>query len=157
MNIVIGADPWGADLKDQIKEHLEAQGHTLVDVGTTGEDHKVDFYNVSVAAAKLLQAGEVERGILLCGTGMGVAIVANKFKGVHASVVESAQAAKMCRAINNANVLTMGAMIVAPHQAIMAVDNFIGTAHTEGLDDELTAFLTDALEKIAAIEDETMK
>ena len=93
MNIVIGADPWGADLKDQIKEHLEAQGHTLIDVGTTGEDHRVDYYNVSIAAAKLLQAGEAERGIVLCGTGMRVALVANKFKGVTASVVESAYAA----------------------------------------------------------------
>jgi len=156
MNIVIGADPYGADLKDAIKAHLEQQGHTLTDVGTIGED-KVDYTDVGARAARAIQGGEAQRGIVLCGTGMGVAVVANKFKGVTASVVESAYTAKMCRAINNADILAIGAMIVAPHQAIMAVDNFLATDHTEGLPDDLAAFLKDSLTKIAAIEDETMK
>ncbi len=156
MNIVIGADPWGADLKDVIAEHLTEAGHEVTDVGTT-DNVEVPFFNVASAAAKMVQAGQVERGILLCGTGMGVALVANKFKGVTASVVESVYAARMCRAINNANVLTMGSMMVAPHQAIMAVDAFLTTEHAEGLDEELSCFLKDSLEKIAAIEDENLK
>ena len=156
MNIVIGADPWGAELKDKIKEHLTEAGHAVTDVGTTSND-EVAYYNVASAAARMVQAGQAERGILLCGTGMGVALVANKFKGVTASVVESAYAAKMCRAINNANVLAMGAMMVAPHQAMMAVDNFIATDHTEGLPDDLATFLKESMTKIAAIEDENMK
>ena len=156
MNIVIGADPWAADLKDTIKEHLESQGHTVTDVGTVGDD-KVDYYNVAASAARAVQAGQAHRGIVLCGTGMGVAVVANKFKGVTAGLVESAHAAKMCRAINNANVLAMGAMMIAPHQAIMAVDNFLSTDHTEGLPPDLATFVTDSLVHVAAIEDETMK
>ena len=156
MNIVIGADPWGAELKDKIKEHLTEAGHAVTDVGTTSND-EVAYYNVASAAARMVQAGQAERGILLCGTGMGVALVANKFKGVTASVVESAYAARMCRAVNNANVLTMGAMMIAPHQAIMAVDAFLTTEHAEGLDKELSCFLKDALGKIAAIEDDNLK
>ncbi|MHC4562016.1 MAG: RpiB/LacA/LacB family sugar-phosphate isomerase [Planctomycetota bacterium] len=156
MNIVIGADPWAAELKGAIKAHLTEEGHTLTDVGTIG-DNKVDYYEVGARAARAVQAGQAERGIVLCGTGMGVALVANKFKGVTASVVESAFAAKMCRAINNANVLAMGAMIVAPYQAMMAVDNFIATEHTDGLPGDLATFLKDSLVKIAAIEEENMK
>ena len=156
MNIVIGADPWAAQLKDTIKAHLESQGHTVTDVGTIG-DGKVDYYDVGARAARAIQSGQAERGIVLCGTGMGVAVVANKFKGITASVVESPFAAKMCRAINNANVLAMGAMIVAPHQAMIAVDNFINTQHTDDLPDELAGFLKDSLTRIAAIEDENMK
>ncbi len=156
MNIVIGADPWGAELKEKIKAHIEQGGHSVVDVGTTGSD-EVAYYNVAAAAARMVQAGQADRGILLCGTGMGVALVANKFKGVIASVVESVYAARMCRAVNNANVLTMGAMMIAPHQAILAVDAFLTTDHTDGLDEELSCFLKDALEKIAAIEDDNLK
>ena len=156
MNIVIGADPWAAQLKDAIKAHLTEQGHTVTDVGTIGDD-KVDYYDVGAGVAHAVQAGQAERGIVLCGTGMGVAIVANKFKGVTAGLVESAHAAKMCRAINNANVLAMGAMMIAPHQAIMAVDNFIATEHAEGLPDDLATFVTDSLAHVAAIEDENMK
>ncbi len=156
MNIVIGADPWAADLKDTIKEHLESQGHAVTDVGTLGEN-KVDYYDVAAAAARAVQAGQADRGIVLCGTGMGVAVVANKFKGVTAGLVESAHAAKMCRAINNANILAMGAMMIAPHQALMAVDNFLTTAHTDGLPPDLAQFVTDSLTHVAAIEDETMK
>jgi ribose 5-phosphate isomerase B len=156
MNIVIGADPWAAQLKDTIKAYLSEQGHTITDVGTVGED-KVDYYDVAARAAKVIQAGQAERGIVLCGTGMGVALVANKFKGITASVIESPFAAKMCRAINNANVLAIGAMIVAPHQAMIAVDNFITTEHTDDLPDELACFLKDSLTHIAAIEDENMK
>ena len=156
MNIVIGADPWGAGLKDVVKKHLEEQGHAVVDVGTT-PGHDVDYYDVSAAAAKKLQAGEAERGILFCGTGMGVALVANKFKGIYASVVESEFAARMCRAVNNANIMTLGAMIVAPHQALRMADAFVATAHTQGLDKKVGDFLVDSLKKIKAIEAGNMK
>ena len=105
MNVVIGADPWGEALKDEVKSHLEAKGHSVVDVGTTGKNNEVAYYDVSTRAAQKIQAGDAERGILFCGTGMGVAIVANKFSGIHASVIESEFAARMCRAVNNANVM----------------------------------------------------
>jgi len=157
MKIVIGADPWGAELKDKVINHLAGQGHDIVDVGSTGEGGEVDYYEVAARAARKIQSGETERGILFCGTGMGVAIVANKFNGIYASVIESEFAAKMCRAVNNANIMTMGAMIVAPHQALRCVDAFVGTAHTQDLPEDVGCFLKDSLGRIAAIEKENMK
>ena len=112
MNIVIAADPFALDLKDSIIKHLTDAGHKVTDVGAT-KDKEMAYYDGASAACKVIQAGKADRGVLLCGTGMGMAIVANKFKGVTASCVESVYAAQMSRAINDSNVLTMGAMFIA--------------------------------------------
>lgn len=155
MRIVVAADPWGLELKNAIKAHLETLGHTVIDVGGT-EAAPADYYNVAVVAAKKIQGGEADRAVLCCGTGMGMAIVANKFKGIYASVVESVLAAKMCRAVNDSNVLTLGGMLVTPFIALQAVDAWLTTAHTEGLE-EHSAFLCEAMKDIAAIEDAALK
>jgi len=97
-----------------------------------------------------MQAGQAERAILFCGTGMGMSIVANRFKGVTASVVESVYAARMCRSINNANVLCLGQMIWGSDMAKAAVDLFLSTRFTEGLE-PIAGFLHDALNKVEAI------
>jgi ribose 5-phosphate isomerase B len=150
MKIIVGADPWGVELKDAVKAHLIELGHEVVDIGGgSGED--VNYYDAAASAAQRLQKGEAERAVLFCGTGMGMAIVANKFKGVYASVVESVLSAKLCQAINKANVLTMGSMLVTPFMAIQAVDAWLTTKHAEGLE-EHTDFLNQALKEIAAIE-----
>jgi len=150
MNIVLAADPFAVDLKDAIKAHLEKKGHTVLDVGAT-KDKEMAYYDAAPAAARLLQAGKAERGILLCGTGAGMCIVANKFKGVSAVCVESLFAAKMARAINDANVITLGAMIVAPWMANEMVDAWLETKHTEGLD-EFADFLKEACAKVNALD-----
>ncbi|MBT3200753.1 MAG: RpiB/LacA/LacB family sugar-phosphate isomerase [Phycisphaerales bacterium] len=150
MNIVISADPFALDLKDSIIKHLTEAGHKVTDVGAT-KDKEMAYYDGSAAACKMIQAGKAERGILLCGTGMGMAIVANKFKGVTASCVESVYAAKMARAINDSNVLTMGAMFIAPWKANAMVDAWMNTKHTEGLE-PFADFLKDAVKKVNAID-----
>lgn len=150
MNIVIAADPFAVELKDAIKEHLEKKGHKVVDVGAT-KDKELPYYDCAPIAAKMLQSGEAERGILFCGTGAGMCIVANKFKGVTAVCVESVFSAKMARAINNSNVITLGAMIVAPWMAKVMVDAWMDTKHTEGLED-FAAFLKDACGKVNALD-----
>ena len=155
MRIVMGADPWGRELKDTVKAHLQTQGHEIIDIGMTDAKTEIPYYQVAATAAKKIQHGQAQCGILFCGTGMGVAIVANKFKGIAASVVESAFTARMCKAVNNANVLTMGAMVVAPHIATLAADAWLGTSHTEGLD-QFADFLTGALNEIDAIEETNM-
>ena len=155
MKIALGADPWGLDLKNDVKGHLEKAGHDVLDVGMADAGSEIPYYKVAAEAARRIQRGEAERGILFCGTGMGVAVVANKFKGIYAGVVESEFTARMCRAVNNANVLTLGGMIVAPYIAKRAVDAWLETAHTQGLE-ELSDFLRNALEEIAAIEDANM-
>ena len=74
MKLVIGADPFGAELKEAVREHLEKNGHEVIDVGTTASG-EVTYYDVAVKAAKKIQAGEAQQGVLFCGTGMGVAEV----------------------------------------------------------------------------------
>ncbi len=152
MQIVMGADPWGRELKDTVKDHLRQQGHEIIDIGMTDDKTDIPYYQVAATAAKTIQAGGADRGILFCGTGMGVAVVANKFKGITASVVESEFTARMCKAVNNANVLTMGAMVVSPHIATLAADAWLTTKHTEGLE-QFADFLTGALTEIESIED----
>lgn len=148
--LVIAADPFALDLKDAIKEHLENKGYAVRDVGAT-KDNELPFYDGASAAATLIQAGEAARGILFCGTGAGMCIIANKFKGVNAVVVESVFSARMARAINDSNVLTMGAMIVAPWMAKEMVDVWLETKHTEGLP-EFADFLKDACAKVNALD-----
>ena len=151
MKIIVGGDPWGVGQKDIVKEHLAKQGHEVMDIGG-GTDNDRPYYEVAEEAAKKLQEGAAERAILVCGTGMGMAIVANKFKGIYASVIESEFTARMCRAVNDANVLTMGSMVVAPYVAMQSVDAFLSTEHTEGLE-EHADFLHTALKEIGKIEE----
>lgn len=150
MNIVLAADPFAVDLKDAVKEHLVKKGYTVTDVGAA-KDKEIPYYDAAPSAARLLQSGKAERGILFCGTGAGMCIVANKFKGVNAVCVESVFAAKMARAVNDANVITLGAMIVAPWMANAMVDAWLETKHTEGLED-FAGFLKDACAKVNALD-----
>ncbi len=99
----------------------------------------------------MIQECKAERGILFCGTGMGMSIVANKFKGVTASVVESVYAAELCRSINNSNVLTMGSMLIAPWKARKMVDVWLDTEHTQGLE-PFADFLKQAVKEVDAID-----
>ena len=102
-------------------------------------------------ARKALQRGEAKRAFLFCGTGMGMSLIANRFKGVRAAAVESVFAAKMCRTINDANVLCMGQMIWGDMMAVAAADAFLDTKFTEGLEG-LAPFLHEAAKKVEAID-----
>jgi ribose 5-phosphate isomerase B len=155
--ILVGADPWGMELKNIIKEHLEKKEFEVIDIGTYDSENPMDYYTIAETAAKKIQNNEVKRAILFCGTGMGVAIVSNKFKGIYASVIESEFTAKLCKAINNANIITMGGMIISPYRAKIAVDNWLETSHTEGFDKELADFLKNSLKEISKIEDKQFK
>ncbi|MBE6426618.1 MAG: RpiB/LacA/LacB family sugar-phosphate isomerase [Thermoguttaceae bacterium] len=149
--IIIAADPFAVDLKDSIKTKLIADGYEVEDVGSQkGQD--IAYYDCAPVACKKLQKDPTARGILLCGSGMGMSIVANRFAGIHASVVESVFAAKMCRAINNANVLCLGAMIWGDWMAKEAVDVFLNTKFTQGLEG-LEDFLQGAYKTVNSIKD----
>ena len=149
MKIVIAADPFALALKDSLVAHLKEKGHTVVDVGAT-QAKEIPYFDSAPIAAKMLQDGSAERAILLCGTGMGMSVIANRFKGVVASVVESVFAARMCRVINNANALCLGAMIWGDWMAKEAVEVFLSTQFTQGLE-PLADFLKDAEKKVEAI------
>lgn len=151
MKIIIAADPFALSLKKAIVDHLKKAGHEVIDYGAT-EEKEIPYYESCVTACKALQKGEAQRGILLCGTGMGMSMIANRFKGIRAAVVESVFAAKMCRSINNANVLCLGAMIWGDWMANAAVDTFLTTSLADGLED-LAGFLNQAARIVEKIED----
>lgn len=135
MKLVIGSDLSGFPLKNEIIRHLEEAGHSLEDLGTLSADAVRPFFKTASAVAEAVRHGRAERGILVCGTGMGMAQVAGKFHGIRAACVESVYAAKMCRSINDANVLCMGGWIIGEVMGLQMVDVFLNTGFTEGLED----------------------
>lgn len=153
MNVVIGSDKSGYTLKEAIKPWLVEQGHTVTEIGTTDPEVGVPFFKVAPQAAAMLMDGRAERAILVCGTGMGMSQVANKYKGVRAACVESEYAARMCRAVNDSNALCMGGWIVAPEMGLEMVKAFMNTRHTEGLEEWRQEFLKNAKAEFAALED----
>ena len=152
MKIIIGSDKSGFSLKEAIVQHLNAQGVEVCDVGTKSLDHGMPFYEVAPIAVEAMRAQNVERAILICGTGMGMSQVANKYQGVYAACCESEYAARMCRAVNNSNVLCLGGWIIAPEMGIKMVDAFLGTGHTEGLEPWRAEFLKQALAHVGSID-----
>jgi ribose 5-phosphate isomerase B len=155
--IVIGADKSGYALKESVKSYLKGMGYEIEDLGTQTEDDFKPYYEVASSVAKRIQNEEFEKGILFCGTGMGMCIVANKFKGVYAAVVEGSYTARMCSVINSANILTLGGWVTAPQQAIDMVEKWLGTKFAEGFPKERQTFLSDALDKVKKIERENFR
>ncbi|MGN0851940.1 MAG: RpiB/LacA/LacB family sugar-phosphate isomerase [Kiritimatiellia bacterium] len=150
--IVVAADPFALGLEKAVVAHLRERGFAIRDYGATEADANKPYYRSAVDACRALQRGEATRMFLFCGTGMGMSMIANRFRGVRAAVVESVFAAKMCRAINDANVCCMGQMIWGDMMAIAAADAFLDTAFAEGLE-PLAGFLAEARRKVADIRD----
>lgn len=149
MKIIVAADPFALNLKKPIVSYLKEKGHEVIDLGAT-EEKTIPYYESCATACRALQEGQGERAILLCGTGMGMSVIANRFKGVTAAVVESVFAARMCRAINNANVLCLGSMIWGEWMAKEAVEAFLATNLADGLP-QFADFLKDACRQVEAI------
>ena len=129
--IVIGADHLGLDLKRTVREHLAAKGWQVTDIGADGPD-PVDYPDIGLALAERVAAGEFERGILVCGTGAGMAITANKVPGVRAVCVQDPYTAERAIASNNAQVITMGQLITGPAVATMLVDIWLANEFQGG-------------------------
>lgn len=142
MKIAIGSDKSGFNLKEAIKAHLIAKGHQVDDLGTLDTKFAKPYVEVAQVVAQETASGVYERSILCCGTGMGMAIAANKFNKVYAAVCESLYTVKMCRAINNANILTMGGWTVTPEIGVEMADVFINTEFGEGLEDWRKEFIS---------------
>jgi len=150
--ILIGSDKSGFPLKEVIKEHLSERGYEVCDCGTTDLEEPMGFFIVAPNAAQKIQNKEFERAILICGTGMGMAVVANKYQGVYAAVCENTYAAEKCRAINDANVLTLGGWITGEVAGCAIADKFLETGFTENLEEWRQDFLRNAREKVKEIE-----
>ena len=119
--IALGSDDAGYGLKEELKRFLESQGHLVQDYGCDSAD-PVDYPDVALVVAKAVARGVHDRAILVCGTGIGMAITANKVPGVYATVAHDAYSAAKARTSNNAQVLTLGARVIAPELATTLVE-----------------------------------
>lgn len=128
--IVLGADHGGFELKNQIAAHLSSLGYEVIDVGTNSSD-SCDYPVFASRACQKVQSGEAELGILVCGTGIGMSMAANKHKGIRAACCSDTFSARLTRLHNNANVLCIGARVVGTGLALDLVNEFVG-AEFEG-------------------------
>jgi ribose 5-phosphate isomerase B len=131
MRIALASDHAGFALKSHLAAALAAQGHELLDVGTDSTE-SADYPPFAARAARLVAAGEAERGVLVCGSGNGVAIVANKVPRVRAVNAHDADEAEMARRHNDANVLTLSGARLAPADAEAIVTRFLSSDFEDG-------------------------
>jgi ribose 5-phosphate isomerase B len=131
VRIAIAADHAGYPLKEALKPTLAALGVKVEDLGTHGPD-SVDYPDFAAAVARRVASGACDRGILVCGTGIGMAIAANKIAGVRAATVWNADTARLAREHNDANILAIGARIVPADVAATLVRIFVGTPFAGG-------------------------
>ena len=131
MNISIGCDHGGFALKENIRAYLEEQGHTVTDVGCKNLE-SCDYPDFGAAAARLVASGACERGIVICTTGIGISISANKVKGIRCALCGAAFSAEMTRRHNDANMLALGAGITGPNLAQKIVEVFLSTGFEGG-------------------------
>ena len=132
MKIAIACDHGALELKNTVKNHLEKQGHQVQDFGTHTLD-SCDYPDFAAAAAKAVAKGECERGIVLCTTGIGVSITANKVDGIRCALLSDVMSARMTREHNDTNMMALGAGIVSTQLALEIVDIWLGTefSHNE--------------------------
>jgi len=124
--IAIACDHAGLPLKQELLEVLEAEGHTVVNLGTDTPD-SVDYPDYAHAMAAALADGRAEQGVLVCGSGIGISIAANRHSNVRAALVDGSLAAEMARKHNDANVVCFGARMIGPETAKQAMLTFLKT------------------------------
>ena len=126
MKIAIGCDHGALALKNAVKAHLEKKGYEVCDYGTYTLD-SCDYPDFGAKAAKAVASGECEKGIVMCTTGIGISIAANKVKGIRCALLADTWSAKMTREHNDTNMMAMGAAIVGEMLALQIVDTWLGT------------------------------
>jgi ribose 5-phosphate isomerase B len=157
MKIAIASDLSGFPLKQAVVEHLGKRDDVeVIDYGIPDADHPQPYVVQAPKVAKAIQNGEADKGILVCGTAQGMAIVANKHKGIYAVVADGLFAAERGKIINNANVITMGGWVTAPFLGTQIVDAWLSVAFTEKMEFK-KEFLTNAFKQVQEIENEEFK
>ncbi len=146
--IALACDHGGYALKEQVKAHLAELGHAVKDFGTNSLD-SCDYPDFAAAAAKAVAAGECEKGIVICTTGIGVSIVANKVPGVRCALCGDLLSAEMTRRHNDTNMLAMGAGIIGANLALSIVDKWLTTDFEGGRHQR-------RVDKITAVEQGTL-
>ncbi len=131
MRIWIGGDHAGFELKERVKTLLEQRQHEITDMGSSSGE-SVDYPDYAAAVAQAVSSGEADRGVLVCGTGIGMSIAANKFAKVRAAVCHDVETARLSRQHNNANVLAIGSRVLDPELALAIVQEWINTTFEGG-------------------------
>lgn len=131
MKLAVGCDHTGIDLKKRIFEHLEKRGISYQDFGTTLEE-RADYPLIGEAVAAAVVRGEYDGGVLICGTGIGISISANKVPGIRAVVCSEPYSALLAKQHNNCNILAMGARVVGQELAVMILDAWLDGKHEGG-------------------------
>ena len=129
--IAIGCDHGGFELKEHIKKHLDEIGEEYKDYGTYSED-SVDYPDCAAPVCKAVQDKTADKGILICGTGIGISIAANKHKGIRAALCSDVYSAKMTKQHNNANIICLGGRVTGRELAFMIVDTWLNTEFEGG-------------------------
>ncbi len=144
--IALACDHGGLELKEEIKKHLDARGLAYRDFGTNSTE-SCDYPDYAAPAAKAVASGECERGILVCTTGIGVSITANKVKGVRCALLSDLMSARLTRQHNDSNMMALGAGVVGTKLALEIVDTWLDTPFEGGRHQR-------RIDKIAALENE---
>lgn len=142
MKIALGSDHGGYELKKMVVERLTSLGHTVDDLGC----HSFDMVDYPVYAGKVAKAvisGDCVCGILICGTGIGMSIAANKISGIRAALCADCFSAKMAKEHNNANIITIGARTTGPELAWMIVESYLGSEFQHGIHDARVRMLNE--------------
>ena len=131
MKIAIGNDHTAVEMKNHIQKYLENKGHEVINFGTDSTE-RCDYPVYGKKVADAVASGACERGILICGTGIGISLAANKVKGIRAAVCSESYSARLTRQHNDANIIAFGARVVGEATAEMIVDEFINTEYEGG-------------------------
>ena len=157
IKIAIASDLSGFPLKQAIVEHLKHRDDIeLLDFGIESADAPKPYFEQAPKVAEVVQSHQVEKGILICGTGQGMAIVANKYKGVYACVVDDIFSGERAKIVNNANVITMGGWITAPFLGTQIVDAWLSMSFTQKMEFK-RYFLENAFRQVQVLEDKNFK
>lgn len=156
--IALGSDSFGLELKEKIKNYILDKDYQIVDMDLDNNGNlriNTPYYVTATRVAQKVSQKEVDYGVLFCGTGMGMAVIANKFPGVYAAVCENSIAAQNSRSINNANILTMGGLLTTSFVAQEIIDCWLATEFTQGYwSEEIKQFLHQSMQEIRSIEDQ---
>ena len=131
MKIALAADHGGLELKEKVKTYLMQKGIEVLDLGTNSEE-SVDYPNYGKACGEAVMRGDAEKGIAVCGTGIGISIAANKVKGIRCALCTSTFMAEMASLHNNANMIALGGRILEPELAFAIVDTWLNTKFEGG-------------------------
>lgn len=132
MKIALAADHGGFELKEIVKVHLQKKGHEVLDLGCNNEGASVDYPNYGKACGEAVMRGDAEKGIVMCGTGIGISIAANKVKGIRCALCTSLFMAEMASKHNNANILALGGRTLETELSLSIVDVWLTTEFEGG-------------------------